>query len=258
MCVFFFAGDSLRHFELDGRDHHGRGKVLFIYSIASSIGIYCFCSPPPLLFFLLNGDSSCNAKDKFVMPVLDRYLKERSPSVRVVLADPAKSHLAALVAARDDPAAGAAALAAVDAAIGATGGVQVEGAGKASLTGIMQGPAGASRGGGGGRALVYVDQAVAIDDFDAFDECRQIAKVCGLLVGGSAGLNVAASKVSHRCESPVSRPGTLARQVTKCEFHVTPPVPCVGITPPTAFAGQQRSLPLAAPRNRRGRAELLS
>ena len=69
--------------------------------------------------------------------------------------------------------------------IKATGGVKVEGAGKESLTGIML---------TNNVTLEHVDYSISINDFDAFDECRSIASA-GLLVGGSAGLNVAASKV---------------------------------------------------------------
>ena len=62
-------------------------------------------------------------------------------------------------------------LAAVEDKIKATGGVAVEGAGKGSLTGIMK---------CGGTSLQYVDSAIAVHDFDAFDECRATAAVSSM------------------------------------------------------------------------------
>ena len=60
-------------------------------------------------------------------PKVGRYLKEQSGgAVRVVLADPEKSHLNALIVGREGgKGKGAEALAKVDAMIKATGGVQV-------------------------------------------------------------------------------------------------------------------------------------
>eukprot|EP00588_Corethron_pennatum_P020069 CAMPEP_0194319982 /NCGR_PEP_ID=MMETSP0171-20130528/16377_1 /TAXON_ID=218684 /ORGANISM="Corethron pennatum, Strain L29A3" /LENGTH=380 /DNA_ID=CAMNT_0039077383 /DNA_START=240 /DNA_END=1382 /DNA_ORIENTATION=- len=116
-----------------------------------------------------------------------RYLKERQADVEVVMADPEKSRLHGLLEARDDPAAGAAAVRAADAASAATGGVLVEGAGKGSLTDLMVA--------GGGTTLEFVDRAVVVGDFEAFDECRRTAEVSKLLVGGSSGLNICAAKV---------------------------------------------------------------
>lgn len=127
-----------------------------------------------------------------------KYLKERKPSVEVVLADPEKSHLHGFLARRTDGAeAGDAALALVEAKITEGGGVAVEGAGKNSLTGIMQ--SGGGSGGSGSAVLQYVDRAVKVHDFDAFDECRATAAQ-GMLVGGSAGLNLCAAKqVAAQC-----------------------------------------------------------
>jgi cystathionine beta-synthase len=91
---------------------------------------------------------------------------------------------------RSDPGLGAQMLESINAAIKATGGVQVEGAGKNALTDIMK---------MGGKALSFVDSAVRVNDFDAFDECRATA-AAGVLVGGSAGLNICAAKVvADRC-----------------------------------------------------------
>jgi len=140
-----------------------------------------------------------------------KYLKERLPAVQVVLADPDKSHLAGLLEGRKDQAAGAEALAQVDAKIKAEGGVLVEGAGKNALTDIM------ARDGG---VLAFVDSAVAVDDFDAFDECRATAS-CGLLVGGSAGLNICAAKrVAAQCALEAPRPGGVCIVTLLCDHGI--------------------------------------
>jgi cysteine synthase len=140
-----------------------------------------------------------------------RALKARKPGVEVVLADPEKSHLQGHLAARDDPAAGAALLAAVDGKIKATGGVAVEGAGKNALTPIMR---------AGGAPLGPVDYAVAVHDFDAFDECRATAAT-GLLVGGSAGLNICAAKaVAERAAAAGPRPGGVTIVTLLCDHGI--------------------------------------
>lgn len=102
-----------------------------------------------------------------------RYLKEHIQGVEVVLADPEKSNLAGLVEGWSNQPAGEVMLAEVKAKTLATGGIQVEGAGKGSLTGIMK-----SEG-----VLGHVDYAVQVNDFDAFDQCRALASA-GVLVGG--------------------------------------------------------------------------
>ena len=140
-----------------------------------------------------------------------RYLKEKRADVQVVLADPEKSHLSALVEGRADAAAGDAAFKAIDAKIKATGGIQVEGAGKASLTGLM------TQGGG---VLANVDEAISINDFDAFDHCRA-ASAAGMLVGGSAGLNIAASKVlAQRCAEEAPRAGGVTIVTLLCDHGI--------------------------------------
>jgi len=141
-----------------------------------------------------------------------KYLKERKPGgVEVVLADPEKSHLAGLLEARDDVGKGAATLARVDALVKAHGGVKVEGAGKASLTPIME---------AGGRTFGAVDLAVVVSDWAAFDECRTVAGH-GLLVGGSAGLNLVASKeVAARCASEAPREGGVTIVTLLCDHGI--------------------------------------
>ena len=139
-----------------------------------------------------------------------RYLKEKRADIQVVLADPEKSHLSALVEGRADAAAGDTAFKAIDAKIEATGGIQVEGAGKSSLTGLM------TQGG----VFANVDEAISINDFDAFDHCRA-ASAAGMLVGGSAGLNIAASKVlAQRCAEEAPRAGGVTIVTLLCDHGI--------------------------------------
>ena len=140
-----------------------------------------------------------------------RFLKARDPKVEVVLADPEKSRLAGLLEERTDTAAGAATLAAVAAKIAATGGVAVEGAGKEALTAIMT---------TGGTPLEHVDYSLSVNDFDAFDECRAVA-AAGLLVGGSAGVNVRAAKaLAERCVAEGPREGGVCIVTLLCDHGI--------------------------------------
>lgn len=140
-----------------------------------------------------------------------KYLKGRNPRVRVVLADPEKSRLAGLMEERSDPAAAAGTLAAVAAKIAATGGVAVEGAGKEALTAIMR---------TGATALEFVDAAIAVHDFDAFDECRALA-AAGVLVGGSAGVNVRAAKaIAVECAGEAPREGGVCIVTLLCDHGI--------------------------------------
>lgn len=140
-----------------------------------------------------------------------KCLKERRADVEVVLADPDKSNLAGLMQRRSDPAAAAVTLAEVERMTKATGGIKVEGAGKGSLTGIMQ---------CGGACLQYVDRSIAVNDFDAFDECRATAAT-GLLVGGSAGLNLVVAKVvAAECAAAAPRPDGVTIVTLLCDHGI--------------------------------------
>lgn len=114
-----------------------------------------------------------------------KFLKEQTGGlVRIVLSDPHKSHLAGMLEkARGNVAKGDEILRRVESAIKQEGPIQVEGAGKGSLTKIMT---------YGGDVMKFVDEAVSIHDFDAFDMCRKIHKDRGIRIGGSAGMNVRA------------------------------------------------------------------
>ena len=58
------------------------------------------------------------------------------------------------------------------------------------------------------------------NDFDAFDECRAIA-AAGMLVGGSAGLNVAAAKeVAERCAAEAPREGGVTIVTLLCDHGI--------------------------------------
>lgn len=113
-----------------------------------------------------------------------KFLKEKTDGkVRVILSDPHKSHLASIFEkSRGNLAKGEELLRKVKEAINHDGiGIQVEGAGKGALTEIMK---------HGGGVLNNVDEVVPIHDFDAFDMCNQIHRERGMMIGGSAGMNV--------------------------------------------------------------------
>jgi len=140
-----------------------------------------------------------------------KYLKAKNPGVKVVLADPEKSRLAGLLEERFDPDAAAKVLAEVSTKIAATGGIKVEGAGKESLTGIMK---------TGGTTLEFVDYSISVNDFDAFDECRAVA-AAGMLVGGSAGLNICAAKVvAAKCASEAPKEGGVCIVTLLCDHGI--------------------------------------
>ena len=92
----------------------------------------------------------------------------------------------------------------------ATGGVAVEGAGKEALTDIMK----------AGGCLCHVDRAISINDFDAFDQCRAAASA-GMLVGGSAGLNIAAAKeLAVQCAHERPREGGVLIVTLLCDHGI--------------------------------------
>lgn len=92
-----------------------------------------------------------------------RYLKERNPSVLKVAVEPQGSILKG----------------------GEPGRHEVEGIGLSFLPEILE--------------LGLVDDSIMIDDAEAFDTCRRLARTEGLLVGGSSGANAAAAlKVARR------------------------------------------------------------
>jgi cysteine synthase len=142
-----------------------------------------------------------------------KYLKEKKGSdVTVVLSDPHKSHLLGLFQKNKNPERGEEILEHVNSLIQQEGGgMKVEGAGKAELTAIMT----------HNGVLHYVDDAIAVHDFDAFEECRSIAKNCGILVGGSAGLNVAAARVlAERCLEEGPRHGGSIITTLLCDHGI--------------------------------------
>jgi cysteine synthase len=163
------------------------------------------------------------------------YLKEKRGDVEVVLADPEKSRLRGLLEEQRDPEAGKILLGAVEAQIKAEGGgVKVEGAGKEALTALMCPPA-------TGKVFEFVDvsrrvrhpdasaaltlssrpqYAIDVNDFDAFDACRETA-AAGLLVGGSAGANICASKIiAAKAATEAPREGGVT--IVTRAFHPNP------------------------------------
>lgn len=122
-----------------------------------------------------------------------RYLKSKRSNCEIVLSDPEKSNLMGLWEKDREitsPNSGDSRLQNVKEDTEANGGILLEGAGKGSLTAIMR---------SGNRALENVDSCVPINDFEAFDECRALAKT-GVMCGGSSGLNICACRViAERC-----------------------------------------------------------
>ena len=99
-----------------------------------------------------------------------RYLKSQNPGVRVVMADPHGSvfwdHIVNGVAADD---------------VKVSKSWEMEGVGKDSIPGAFD--------------VNVIDGIVRGDDEDAFAMCREVAANDGLLLGGSAGLNLHAARV---------------------------------------------------------------
>jgi|EP00982_Pelagococcus_subviridis_P006640 glutamate decarboxylase len=99
-----------------------------------------------------------------------RYLKQENPDVRIVLADPRGSvfwdHVVNGVAADD---------------VKVSKSWETEGVGKDSIPGCLD--------------VSIVDGMVRATDEQAFGVCRELASSDGLLVGGSSGLNLHASRV---------------------------------------------------------------
>ena len=126
-----------------------------------------------------------------------KFLKEKKESVKVVLSDPAKSRLRGLWEVGQGGALAEQGSARLKPLNGK--GVLVEGAGKESLTRIMSTPVyvGSSRGAPAASAesaaLSVVDACVTVQDLDAFEECRHMAR-SGVMAGGSAGVNVVAAR----------------------------------------------------------------
>jgi hypothetical protein len=87
-----------------------------------------------------------------------RLLKSKAQTTKIVLADPEKSYLGALVEGRDGgEAVGAAAVEKVKGLLESTGEIELEGVGKACLTGIMK------SGGSSPSVLKFVDFSVPVN-----------------------------------------------------------------------------------------------
>jgi cysteine synthase len=104
-----------------------------------------------------------------------RFLKRRMPSVRIVLADPAGSGLAAW---------------AVTGEMGPDASYQVEGIGSSKAPDILD--------------RTVIDAAETVTDDESFAMTRRLLREEGLLVGGSAGTAVAAAlRVARHAKAPV-------------------------------------------------------
>lgn len=93
-----------------------------------------------------------------------RFLKEKAPSMKIHLGDPVGSAILPAFYSRPKQAVS----------------FQVEGVGKDRVTGVCD--------------LKVVDSMVEVTDDEAFSMCKDVARGEGLLVGGSAGLNLCAAK----------------------------------------------------------------
>merc|ERR1711957_644907 len=72
----------------------------------------------------------------------------------------------------------------------------------------------------GGTTLEFVDYSISVNDFDAFDECRAVA-AAGMLVGGSAGLNICAAKtVAAKCASEAPKEGGVCIVTLLCDHGI--------------------------------------
>jgi cysteine synthase len=106
----------------------------------------------------------CGAGTGGTITGVGRFLRRACPSAKVVLADPAGSGLAGW---------------AITGAPGPDGAYAIEGIGQSKPTAIME------------RAVI--DDAVTVTDEEAFGMTLRLVREEGLLVGGSAGLAVAAA-----------------------------------------------------------------
>ncbi|GBG34329.1 Cysteine synthase [Hondaea fermentalgiana] len=101
-----------------------------------------------------------------------RYLKERKPDVKVVLADPVGSVFTNYFRTGK---------------LGTPGKFLVEGVGKGSIPGAMD--------------MGLIDEVFPVSDEQAFSMCHALARTEGICAGGSAGLNVfAALELAANCE----------------------------------------------------------
>lgn len=98
-----------------------------------------------------------------------RYLKERKPDVRIVLADPVGSVLKAILEGDPSPTPGV---------------YEVEGMGGSIRQPNFQ--------------TEWVDEAIAVADSDAFHAARRLFQTEGIFAGGSAGCNLAAAEAFCR------------------------------------------------------------
>lgn len=104
-----------------------------------------------------------------------KYLKEHNPDVKIVLADPIGSIFAHYYHTKE--------------VIRSEHKFLVEGVGKETIPGAMD--------------FTVIDSVMRISDADAFKTCRKLASSEGILVGGSAGLNVhAAIQLANEAEEP--------------------------------------------------------
>ena len=110
------------------------------------------------------------------MAGVGKYLKSRNPEVQCIMPDPDGSVITNVFR---------------TGAVGQKGSWHIEGVGKGSIPGAMD--------------LSVVDDVVTVSDADAFAMCGKLARSTGIVVGGSAGMNVhAAVELANQMEEPAT------------------------------------------------------
>lgn len=105
-----------------------------------------------------------------------KFLKLKNPAIKCILADPKGSVFAGWIKSEGR-----------EVIVGER--FHVEGVGKGSIPGCMD--------------IKFIDDVIEVTDVQAFSRCHELAKREGLLVGGSAGLNVeAAIRFANSAKAP--------------------------------------------------------
>jgi len=147
-----------------------------------------------------------------------RFLKERNPKIKVVLADPIGSVFTNYFLSGN---------------VGKPGKYLVEGVGKGSIPGAMD--------------FSLVDAVLPVTDADAFETCSKLCREEGIWPGGSSGLNVfAALRLAETVEEPCTivtvMPDLGMKYLTKIyndewlrtnKLKTNPPVHVDGLAPAT-------------------------
>jgi len=108
-----------------------------------------------------------------------RYLKEKNSNIKVILADPKNSNISNYYSDFKNN---------INSKLLPSKPYIIEGAGKSNLTSLIN--------------FSLIDDVISVSDVDAIKECRKLAEINGIFVGGSSGLNMAASKIIQKNTKP--------------------------------------------------------